>query len=489
LPAAENLVDVLLRVASNARYLRSPDGRIHARVPVNNRQEVFELGQRAFRDWLIKSFRTEFGVVPSDFAVRRALSVVEANARFDDATPSVHIRVAGETDGSERSCYFDLGDPSGRAIWIIGQDWEVVDRPPVNFRRPAGMLPLPIPRHDGSIELLRPFVNLNDTSFRLLVAWLAAAMLPEGPYPILTIHGEHGAAKSTLTKVARLLIDPQISPVLAEPRSTRDLMVTAVNGWLLAYDNISAIPTWLSDGLCRLATGGGFASRTLQSNDQKSVIYAQRPVILNGIDAFVRRDDLADRCVFLHLEPIADISRRAEGEFWRAFNADYPAILGGLLDAVAGGLGRLPSIQLAALPRMADFACLGEAVGRGLGWKEGEFLSAYAENRQATTLATLEDSVLADLIILSADLGGLRNYTRSATDMLRSFASDVEPRVRASARWLKSPRAFADELRRLAPALRTQGIYVEFGRTNDKRLITINADPNFDRSRKRAMVS
>src|SRR5262245_48800847 len=125
--ASENMVDVLLRVASGARYLRSPDGRIHARVPVNNRQEVFELGQRAFRDWLIKSFRTEFGVVPSDFAVRRALSVVEANARFDDTTPAVHIRVASETEGPERSCYLDLGDPAGRAIWIIGQEWEVVD--------------------------------------------------------------------------------------------------------------------------------------------------------------------------------------------------------------------------------------------------------------------------------------------------------------------------------------------------------------------------
>src|SRR5262249_18536439 len=341
--------------------------------------------------WLVRSFRTECGVVPSDFAVRRALSVVEANARFDDATPAVHIRVASEAEGSERSCYLDLGDSAGRAIWIIGQEWEVVDRPPVNFRRPAGMLPLPVPRHDGSIELLRPYLNLNDTDFRLLIGWMAAAMLPEGPYPILSIHGEQASAKTTLTKVVRLLIDPQSAPILAEPRSTRDLMVTAVNGWLLAYDNISTIPTWLSDGLCRLATGGGFASRMLQSNDQRSVIYAQRPVILNGIDAFLRRYDLEDRCLFLHLEPIADSSRRAEAEFWRAFKADYPAILGGLLDAVAGGLGRLPSIQLAELPRMADFACLGEAVARGLGWAEGEFLSAYVENRQATTLATLED--------------------------------------------------------------------------------------------------
>jgi hypothetical protein len=50
---------------------------------------------------------------------------------------------------------------------------------------------------------------------------------------------------------------PQSSAVLAEPRSARDLMVTSVSGWLLAYDNISVLPRWLSDSLCRLATGGG----------------------------------------------------------------------------------------------------------------------------------------------------------------------------------------------------------------------------------------
>ena len=165
-----------------------------------------------------------------------------------------------------------------------------------------------------------------------------------------------------------MLVDPQVSPVLAQPRSTRDLMVTAFSGWLLVFDNISAVPDWFSDGLCRLATGGGFAGRALYSDGERSVIHAQRPVILNGIDEFVRRDDLADRCVFLHLAPISPTDRRAEVEFWRSFRAEYPAILGGLLDAIVGGLRELPTLELAALPRMADFARFGEAIGRGLGW-------------------------------------------------------------------------------------------------------------------------
>ena len=271
-------------------------------------------------------------------------------------------------DGNVSTYFLDLGDPSGRAIQIRVDGWTVVDRPDVHFRRPAGLLPLPLPSRDGSIDLLRPYVNLANGDFRLLVAWLTAALRPVGPYPILAIHGEQGSAKSTLARILRLLIDPQSSPLLLQPKSTRDLMATAVNGWLLAYDNISAIPNWLSDSLCQLVFGGGFAARALFSNDDRSDIHAQRPVILNGIEEFVRRGDLTDRTVFLHLPPILPTARRAEDEFWSSFHADYPRILGGVLDAVVGGLRVLPSVSLPELPRMADYAKWGEAVGQGLGW-------------------------------------------------------------------------------------------------------------------------
>jgi hypothetical protein len=259
-------------------------------------------------------------------------------------------------------------------------------------------------------------------------------------------------------------------------------MVTASSSWLLAYDNISRIPHWLSDSFCRLATGGGFAGRSLFSNDERHVIHAQRPVILNGIDEFVQRDDLADRCVFLHLPPIDPAGRRAEGEFWSACKAESPAILGGLLGALVGGLRELPSLRVTELPRMADFACLGEAVGRGLGWPEGSFLRAYSDNHQQKSVTTLEESVLATVLLDSAALGGLVNWTLSATEMLDQLADDVPPRVRASSRWPKSPRAFTNELRRIAPQLRTRGISVKFTRTLDNRLITIDADRKFDYS-------
>ena len=148
-----------------------------------------------------------------------------------------------------------------------------------------------------------------------------------------------------------------------------------------------------------------------------------------------------------------------------------------------GGLRELPAVRVGELPRMADFACLGEAVGRALGWPEGTFLATYSEHRQETTVEVLEESVLATVLLDCAALGGLANWTSSATEMLEVLVDDVAHKARASSRWPKSPRAFTNELRRIAPGLRTRGISVKFTKTRDNRLITIDADRSFDYSR------
>ena len=90
----------------------------------------------------------------------------------------------------------------------------------------------------------------------------------------------------------RLLIDPHTCVELNPPTSMLNLIATAVNGWLRAYDNISDIPRWLSDALCQLVHGGAVSDRALFTNDDRSFIYAQRPVLLSGIGEFVRWADL-----------------------------------------------------------------------------------------------------------------------------------------------------------------------------------------------------
>src|SRR6516225_9758245 len=191
------------------------------------------------------------------------------------------------------------------------------------------MFALPLPERGGSIQALRPFLNLsNENDFVLVIAWLLAAMRPTGPYPLLAISGEQGSAKTVVSKLLRALVDPNVAPVRALPRGERELMIAANNGHLLAFDNLSGLPPWLSDALCRIASGGSFAVRRLYTDDEEVLFKAARPILLNGIEDVIGRPDLADRAISLTLGPIGDERRRSESELWAKFERARPVILG-----------------------------------------------------------------------------------------------------------------------------------------------------------------
>src|SRR5262249_7624631 len=153
-----------------------------------------------------------------------------------------------------------------------------------------GMEALPRPVPGGSVSSLRRFLNVrSDADFVLVVAWLLACLRERGPYPVLVVSGEHGSAKSTFCKMLRSLVDPNAVPLRALPRNDHDLFIAAGNSRLAAFDNVSGLPGWLSDTLCRLATGGGYAVRQLWTDQDETLFNATQPVMLNGIEQIVTR--------------------------------------------------------------------------------------------------------------------------------------------------------------------------------------------------------
>ena len=317
-----------------ASLFHDPNGNAFADLAIDGHRETWSIRSRQFRHWLRRRYYEETGSAASAEIVRSAVDLLEARAQFDAPERPVHIRVA-EHDGCT---YLDLADKDWRAVQIGPDGWQVVTAPPVRFRRAAGMLPLPIPQRGRSIEALATFLNLPALDeFVLVVAWLLAALQRGGPYPLLVIAGEQGSSKTVLTKFLRALIDPNVAPTRAPPREERDLMIAANNRHILAFDNLSGLPSWLSDALCRLASGGSFAVRQLYTDCDEVLFQAARPAILNGIEDVVSRSDLADRAIFVALEPIADEHRRTERQLWREFEVMRPQILGAF-----GRQGRMP---------------------------------------------------------------------------------------------------------------------------------------------------
>jgi hypothetical protein len=448
--------DTLIQLAQSADLFHAPDGTAFADIDVNGHRETWPIRGKGFRSWLARCFYLETGGAPSTEALQSALNVIEAKARFDAPERIVSIRVGGLGD----RLYIDLGDATWRAVEIDSSGWRVVDNPPVRFRRAAGMRPLPVPISGRSIETLRSFLNLqSDADFVLVVAWALAVFRNRGPYPVLVLSGEQGSAKSTFSAILRALLDPNTAPLRALPREDRDLFIAATNGHVLAFDNVSSLPPWISDTLCRLATGGGFAVRQLYTDQDEVLFDAARPVILNGIEDMVARPDLADRALFLTLEPIPEERRRAEHELWAAFEKERPRILGVLLDAVVLGLQMLPETRLKKLPRMADFALWATACETAF-WPAGTFWSAYCGNRDEAVEGVIEaDPVAAAVRALMAKQPV---WTGTASQLMSVLAGEAGEPVAKSKTWPHNPRALANRLRRAASFLRKAGIEIAF---------------------------
>lgn len=291
-------------------------------------------------------------------------------------------------------------------------------------------------------------------------------MRPLGPYPALVLGGGQGTAKTTTGRALKNLIDPSAAPLRCEPREIRDLMIHAQNSHVLAFDNISVLPHWLSDAFCRLATGGGIGVRELYTNGGETIFEAVRPVIMNGIDDFVTRGDLLERAIIIRHPPIPDSQRHPESLFWGAFNAAHPGLLGALLDRVAGGLRELPNTRLARLPRMADFAIFALACERAAG-EIPRFAAAYTGNQgegreQALEASPVVPALLRCLRSLRAALPPSAQLAWQGTptvllDCLRLHAPNPLPKG-----WPTQANYLTNFLRRILPdLLRVHGIQVE----------------------------
>jgi hypothetical protein len=252
----------------------------------------------------------------------------------------------------------------------------------------------------------------------------------------------------------------------ALPREDRDLFIAATNGHVLTFDNVSGLRPWISDTLCRLATGGGFAIRQLYTDQDEVLFDASRPVILNGIEDIVVRADLADRAIFLTLEPIPEECRLPEIELWAGFEAERPRILGVLLDAAVEGLKGLPETRLPKLPRMADFALWATACETAL-WPAGTFWSAYWSNRDEAVEGVIEADPIAATV--RAFMSAQTEWKGTASNLLDALAEVAGDRITKSREWPGSPRALSGRLRRAATFLRKIGIEVAFTKEGKAR--------------------
>lgn len=437
-------------VQERAALLR--DGNRDVYALDNATRAVRKIGSGGFRDWLTAGFFGEFREAARSQAIAEACSVLSGLGRESGMETEVHVRSAV----LEGSYYLDLGEEGqGRAIRVWPGGWEVVEVPPVHFIRSASMRPIAPPVRGGTLDPLWEIANIPGESHVLVVAWLCECLRPETAYPVLELTGEEGSAKTSTQKALRTLIDPNASLVDAPPKSEEDLLLSAADALVCSIENVSHLSPGMQDAFCRLATGAGLKKRKLYSDSDVVTLTFKRPVVLNGISEAVTASDLVNRTVTIDLPRLTG-GHKEETGLQSAFETALCGIRGALLDIFADALRRLPGVVLPPCEdtRLVSFMSLGVAVAEAMAKDAQAFLGPYLEGREEAGARILDGNPVG-----AAVLSWVSNNPQGGTFTPKEWADRLKPDNGPSdGAWPRSPRGFAAAFKRLAPALRRQGV-------------------------------
>jgi hypothetical protein len=316
-----------------------------------------------------------------------------------------------------------------------------------------------IPIHDGDFRRVLDFVNLHsDADKALFPIYLVTCLLPDVPRPLVILHGEKGAAKSTAMWVMRETIDPAKKPHLDLSRSQQNRAIVLHRNYMPTFDNLDDVTTEQSNDLCRACTGGGISVRELYTTADERILFFKRCVIMNGINVVANRADLLDRSILFELDRIDPCDRKEEAVFQKDFEAAKPEIVGGMFDVLSKAMAIYPTVELKELPRMADFSRWGYAVAEALCIGGKKFLEYYRQNMNTSNLEAISSDHVAAAVMALMETrteweGTMTELLKGLEEIALNERIDTHPKY-----WPQSASALSKRLTLLISNLSDAGI-------------------------------
>jgi hypothetical protein len=338
--------------------------------------KIIRVESTFFKTWLAELLWNAESKIPSQTDVNSALNYLKARANRGKQI-KLYNRVAGDS----QTIYIDVADKHNHVIKITSEGWEVIENPPILFRRYSHQLPLvdinellrvretssiPSIPSNNNVRCLLKHVNIVKNDGLLFLIDVVSKFVPGIPHAILNVYGLQGYGKSTILRLVRMLVDPSSLELLSLPRSKAELVQQLDHNWCAFYDNVSYIESWISDELCRAVTGGGFSKRKLFTDADDIIFNFKRCIGINGINNPAYRGDLLDRCLLLEVKDIHEIDRKTEEQIFQEFHKDKQMILVSIFDTLSKAISIYPSIKLDRLFRLADYMKWGYAITEAL---------------------------------------------------------------------------------------------------------------------------
>jgi hypothetical protein len=408
--------------------------------------------------------------------VKEVLEIVEGRIEMMFPEETAYMRIAPYRSGVE----IDLCDADNTRVRVLPGMVKVVHSGSHTlFVREITSLALPFPLADGDVNLLRPLVNVSDTDFILLLAFITYVIchpkIPSTNYIFLVLAGDQGTGKSELTRIVQRFTDPSNLGIQSFPTQAKTLSIQLQHCHLAAWDNMRGISARMSDQLCIAATGGMTSDRTLYTNKGLTLFYLHGAMVFNGIHSFALQPDLAQRTMTINTLRIKETDRRPSEELQKQLAASEASIFGGLLNLSAEILKHLPDAKVLYPSRMIEFVRWLAAYELAVGVEAGTYQKAFDDGIQEAQLDNLLDDPLAARVIEFAESRSDGRWFGTPQKLYEAlFCNQLDSAMRGR-HIPDNAIALSKRLRALKESLSRQGVHISFTRGKERR-IAIEAD-------------
>ena len=207
----------LIAIAQRGLPFTASDGQAFVRlnVPSSGGFYILPVRSRAYREWFLHEFYNQYDTLPSSRAFYAILNHLEAEANHKEQYQRLSVwRRVGSRGGRRLpdQIFLDLANPECEFVEISPTGWKTTAGTGALLQTSRSTLSLPAPTapspDSNPLETLRSCLNLSSRADWLrCLAWLLAALHPDGPFPVLILQAPPGSGKTFAARILRSLID------------------------------------------------------------------------------------------------------------------------------------------------------------------------------------------------------------------------------------------------------------------------------------------
>lgn len=445
---------------------KNDSSKVYALVESHGNTQTLDLTGSEAKTWIRYSYFKETSKNHSEDAYTNALILIRAEAVHDGAVREIIFNRIAMT---EDAIYYDLSSPDWKAIKITKDAVNTIkldESTPIFVRKQSQSAQVtPVFEDSDTIEDLSNLLRIPQKDKQIFKVHMVSMFLEGFPIPIMSIVGEHGSIKSTISKSVKQIVDPSEAKTISLSTSTENLVLSIHNRYCVCFDNVSKINQQTSDILCKAITGDGTAKRKLYTDSDEEIYNYKRKIILNGISPNMEFPDLIDRNITYTTQKVPEEERITEEDFGKNFYKLLPLALGQIFKTLSKAMVLHDTVkaEVKHLPRMADFAIWGECIARVLGYEPFSFVNNYKDRIKSHSLEILDTYPIVSIVeklIQDSD-----HYEKTIQEFFNEIKTNAESEgIDTHSRYVNFPRAankIREHIARLKPTFRSIGIEID----------------------------